>query len=75
MGKKITNPIEIKLVFNVENGSIDLDASAHFGVSCEYGNLGRKGISLSHTPAQEVAIKEFGLNVWYPQIKANEEIQ
>lgn len=74
MGKQLQNPFEIQLIFTIENGNIELEPSAHYGMSCEYGELGRKGRELTHTPQQEQAIKDFAKNVWYPQIKEGEGI-
>lgn len=72
--KQLGNPFEIKLVFNIVDGDIELEPSAHYGVSCEYGDLGRKGRPLIHTPQQEQQIKDFAKNVWYSQIKEGEGI-
>lgn len=66
MAKQLENPFEIKLVFTIENGNIELDPSAHYGLSCEHGSIGRKGRPLTHTPQQEQQIKDFARDVWYP---------
>ena len=77
MGKKIKNPIELKLVFNREDDSWEIEPSAHYGVGAEeYPEFNhRKSMPVVLTPAQETQIKSFAKDVIYPQILANEEIE
>ena len=69
------NPIEIKIVFEVENNEVSIETSAHFEYTAEEypGCSARKGIPITHTLQQETQIKTFAKNVWLPQIKASLE--
>ena len=51
MAKRIKNPIEVKIV-KEENG---ITTSLHYGLECEYGDLGRKGY-IPELTSQEQAI-------------------
>lgn len=74
--KIIKNPIEVELVFDHEDGSWEIEPSAHYGVGAdEYPEFNRrKGMPIILTPAQEASIKTFAADVIYPQILANEGI-
>lgn len=54
MGKRIKNPIETKIV--EDDGEVTV--SIHYGVDCEYGDLGRKGITPELTPAEQATIEQ-----------------
>lgn len=70
MAKRIKNPFEIKIIIT-EQGT-DIDVSAHYETACEYGSLGRKGLPIELTPAQEQKVVDFAKNIVLPQIKDNE---
>jgi len=76
MAKRIKNPIELKLVFNQEDGNWELDPSVHYGVGAdEYPQFNhRKGMPVELTQQQKDAVIQMVANVVYPQILANEEI-
>lgn len=74
MPKEIKNPVEVKLEFTEENNTISLEVSAHYGVSCEYGDLGRRGMPIELTPSEEQAVKDMAIAVVLPQMMANEGI-
>ena len=73
MALVVSNPIEIKIVFSDEGGTIDVDTSAHFTYTAEeYPDCSaRKGIPIVHTSAQIAQIKSFASAVWLPQIEAS----
>lgn len=66
--KNLVNPFEIKIVITDEGK--DVDVSAHFEISCEYGSLGRKGIPIKLSPTQESKVIEMAKNIILPQITA-----
>jgi len=74
MAKVIKNPVEVKLVFEEEEDIITVECSAHYGMTCEHGVLGRKGMAISLTSAQEQAIKGMALAIVLPQILVAEGI-
>lgn len=75
MPKELSNPLQYIIEFDKDDGHILVCTSAHYGIICEYGDLGRKGLPITLTPAQENQIKAFAASVLLPQIKANEGIQ
>jgi len=73
--KELHNPLELKVVFEVDDaGEVDVALSAHYGTSCEYGDLGRKGVELELPPTETAQIKQFAKNVILPKIKEHEGI-
>ena len=76
MAKLIKNPIELKLVFNHDDGAWHLDPSVHYGVGAtDYPEFNmRKGMPIVLTPGQETAVIQMAANMIYPQILANEGI-
>lgn len=46
MGKKVQNPVEVQTVAT-ESG---IETSIHFGATCEYGDLPRRGMTLRTEP-------------------------
>ena len=73
MAKQLENPFEIKIIIT-EQGT-DVDVSAHYGTTCEFGSLGRKGMPIELTPTQEAKVVDLAKNIILPQIKDNEGIQ
>jgi len=72
MAKRLENPFEIKIIIT-EQGT-DVDVSAHYGTSCEHGELGRKGIPIELTPAQEQKVVDLAKHIILPRIKEAEGI-
>ena len=72
MAKQLESPYEIKIVIN-EDGT-DVNVSAHYGTSCEYGSLRKTGLSIKLTPVQEQRVVDMVVAVVLPQIKAAIEI-
>jgi len=73
MAKQLENPFEIKIV--ITDKGTEVDVSAHYGVSCEYGSLGRKGLPIELTATQEQKVVDLAKNVILPQIKENEGME
>ena len=61
MARIIKNPIEVKLIFEKNNGDWVLEPSVHYGVGAtEYPEFNhRKGLPVELTPTQETQIKNF----------------
>ena len=76
MAKTIKNPIELKLVFQHNDGIWEVDSSVHYGVGCEEYPVfeTRKGIPVMLTEVQEENIIRIATNVVYPQIQTHEGI-
>lgn len=73
--KKLSNPLELKVVFEVDDtGEVDIALSAHYSRECEYGSLGKKGIELELSSTEITQIKQFTKNVVLPKIKEHEGI-
>ena len=70
MAKELKNPFEIKIEINQDGTEVDV--SAHYGMTCEYGTLGRKGLPIELTPTQEGKVVDLAKNIILPQIKDNE---
>lgn len=62
MAKRIKNPIEVKATVSLDdNGAIEQveDVSVHYGLECEHGDLGRKGLPLEQNQTVENVVKDF----------------
>lgn len=70
MAKQLENPFEIKVVIN--EGGTEVDVSAHYGITCEHGGLGRKGLPITLTSTQRTQVVNMAKNIVLPQIKAQE---
>jgi len=71
--KAIANPFELIVKFQYNGVNVEVDLSAHYGVTSE-GVTDRRGVPIELTPTNKTAIKNFVKNVVIPQIKTHEGV-
>ena len=71
MAKVLLNPMELRILFELEGSDVSVRLKATYGRGSD-GVEDRRGILIDLTPTQETQIKNFTKNVVVPQIKAAE---
>jgi hypothetical protein len=72
MGKQFVNPFILEVKISQDGGLTFESCTAHYGMSCEYGDLGRKGIDIELTPQQQDTIMSFIENTIVPVVISHE---